>query len=100
MGTPRSSKVRAAIWKSVNPGTRIDESWKSLPATSFTAASHAGTPALPVVSSVPSMSQKRTVFMSCDLRNAIECGAELLHEPWNVEPVIREHLVIGPALRQ
>ena len=49
---------------------RIDDSSKSRPIISRTAASQAGTPAFPVVSSVPSISQKRTV-MSAESRAAV-----------------------------
>src|SRR6185503_18288841 len=37
---------------------------------------------------------------SCDLWNGLERGPELLHEAGDVEPVIREHFVVGATLGQ
>jgi hypothetical protein len=34
------------------------------------------------------------------LRHSLERSAKLFHEPWHVEAVVREDLVIGAALGQ
>src|SRR5688500_16388492 len=68
------------------------------PVSSRTASFHAYIPARPVVSSVPSMSQKRTIIGS--LRRLRQRLADTAGQARHVETVIGEHLVVAAALRQ
>ena len=93
-----SRSIRAISEIGQPGGVELGEVHRLVRSTSRTASSHAKIPARPVVSSVPSMSQKRTVVMRAAAR-ARRPPATVRDQAVRVQPVSAQHFVVCAAHR-